>query len=125
MIFDSDINRTERAIRKSNWLAKDENKKDIIQIQDFSSNELEIEYKVSHITRGDYKRLDNLDEVSPEFQPANPVVFDIKNCVFNSMKDNQFLEKESEDYKAHQHLKLFRKISEKTINMNLKLQCSR
>ena len=33
------------------------------------------------ITLGDYGRLDNLDEVSLRIQPANPVVFDIKNNV--------------------------------------------
>jgi len=53
------------------------------------------------ITIGDYGRLDNLEEVSLRFQPANPVVFDIKNIVMMNLKSNQFSGKESEDYNAH------------------------
>jgi hypothetical protein len=46
------------------------------------------------ITLGDYGRLDNLDEVSLGFQPANLVVFDIKNSVMMNLKSNQFSGKE-------------------------------
>jgi len=53
------------------------------------------------ITLGDYRRLDNLDEVSLGFQPANPVVFDIKNSVTMNLKSNQFSSKEMKDYNAH------------------------
>jgi len=53
------------------------------------------------ITLGYYGRLDNLDEVSLGFQPAKPVVFDIKNNVLMNLKSNQFLGKETEDCNAH------------------------
>jgi hypothetical protein len=54
-----------------------------------------------HITLRDYGRLDNLEEVSLGFQPANPVVFDIKNNVMMNLKSNQFSGKELEDCNAH------------------------
>lgn len=53
-----------------------------------------------HITLGDYERLDNLDEVSLGFQLVNLVVFHIKNCVLNSLKDSKFSGKEFEDCNA-------------------------
>jgi hypothetical protein len=53
------------------------------------------------ITLGYYGRLDNLDEVSLGFQPANLVVFDIKYSVMMNLKSNQFLGKESEDCNSH------------------------
>ncbi|KEH15837.1 hypothetical protein MTR_0503s0010 [Medicago truncatula] len=55
----------------------------------------------SHITLGDYGRLDNLDEVLLGFQPANFVVFNIKNNVMLNLKYNQFSCKESEECNAH------------------------
>ena len=45
-----------------------------------------MEDEVPHITLGGYEILDNLDEVSLEFQHVNPMVFDINNCVLNSLK---------------------------------------
>jgi len=53
-----------------------------------------------HINLGDYGRLDNLDEVSLGFQPANPVVFYIKNIVMMNLKSNQFPSKETDDCNA-------------------------
>jgi len=53
------------------------------------------------ITLGDYERLDNLDDVSLGFQPANPTVFDIKNSVMMNLKSNQCSGKEMEDCNAH------------------------
>ena len=47
------------------------------------------------ITLGYYGRLDNLDEISLDFQPANLVVFDIKNNVMMNLKSNQFSGKET------------------------------
>jgi len=57
--------------------------------------------EVRRITLGDYWWLDNLNEISFGFQPANPVVFDIKNSVMMNLKSNQFLSKEMEDCNAH------------------------
>jgi len=54
-----------------------------------------------HITLGDYGRLDNLDEISLGFEPANPIVFDIKNNVLVNLKTNQFAGRDLEDCKAH------------------------
>jgi len=62
------------------------NEADTILIQNFWSDESEMEDEVPHITLGGYERLDNLDEVSLEFQHVNPMVFDINNCVLNSLK---------------------------------------
>ena len=53
------------------------------------------------ITLGDYGRLDNMDEVSLGFQPAKPVVFDIKNSVMIYLKSNPFSGKETDDCNAH------------------------
>jgi len=53
------------------------------------------------ITLGDYGRLDNIEEVSLGFQPANPVVFNIKNGFMLYLKSNQFSGKESEDCNTH------------------------
>jgi len=50
---------------------------------------------------GDYGRLDNLDEITLGFQPANPVVFDIKNSVLVNLKNNQFADRKVEDCNAH------------------------
>jgi len=58
------------------------------------------------ITLGDYGRLDNFEEVSFGFQPANPVVFDIKNNVMMNLKSNQFSGKESEDCNANLSINL-------------------
>jgi len=56
---------------------------------------------MERITLGDYGRLDNLDEVAQGFQPANPVFFDIKNSVLNTLKVNQFSGKDDEDCNIH------------------------
>lgn len=53
------------------------------------------------ITLGGYGRLDNLDEISLGFLPANPVVFDIKNSVLVNLKTNQFARRDLEDCNAH------------------------
>lgn len=41
-----------------------------------------------------------MDEGSLGFQPANPVVFDIKNRVMMNLKSNPFSSKETEDCNA-------------------------
>jgi hypothetical protein len=56
---------------------------------------------MQRVTLGDYKRLDNLDEVAQEFQPTNHVFFDIKNSVFTTLKENQYSIKEDEDCNIH------------------------
>jgi len=48
---------------------------------------------------GDHPRI-TLDEVSLGFQPANQVVFDIKNSVLVNLKTNQFTRRKSEDCNA-------------------------
>jgi len=59
-LFYSKIDKTTRAIRISMMIAKEEsNKATTISIQDFSSDESEME-EVSCITFGDYRRFDNL-----------------------------------------------------------------
>jgi len=47
------------------------------------------------ITVGDNGRLDKLEEISLGFQPANQVVFDIKNNVMMNLKSKKFSGKES------------------------------
>ena len=42
-----------------------------------------------------------MHEVSLGFQPANPVVFDIKNNVLMNLKSNQFSGKKTEDNNTH------------------------
>jgi len=99
--FDRDIDKIERALRRAALLAKVRTKQqETIPIQDYSSYESEMGEKHC-ITLGDYGRLDNLDEVSLGFQPANPVVFDIKNSVMMNLKSNPFSGKEMEDCNAH------------------------
>lgn len=59
-LFDSEIDKTIRAIRISMRIAKEEsNKAATISIQDFSSDESEME-EVSCITLGDNRRFDHL-----------------------------------------------------------------
>jgi len=93
--------KTERALWKAARLARERTEQqETIPIQDYSSEESEMrEYR--RITLGYYGRLDNLDEVSLGFQPANPVVFDIKNIVMVNLKSNQFSGMETEDFNAH------------------------
>jgi len=52
-------------------------------------------------TTVDYGRVDNLDKVSHGFQPANTMLFEIKNSVMMNLKSNQFSSKETEDCNAH------------------------
>lgn len=66
---------------------------EIIPIHDYSSDESEIGDENPRISRRDYVRMDNLDEVSLWFQHAYPVVFEIKNNVMSNLKSNQFLAK--------------------------------
>ena len=54
-----------------------------------------------HITIGDYRRLKTLGEIFLGFQPANPLVFDIKYSELNTLKADQFSGEESKDYKAN------------------------
>jgi len=61
----------------------------------FCSNEFHSNHP--RLTLGDYRRLDNLDEISLGFQPANLVVFDIKNSVLVNLKSNQFAARDLED----------------------------
>jgi len=101
MQFDPDIDKTERALRKAVRLAKERTvQHKTTPIQNYSSDESEMG-ELSRITLGDYGWLDNLDEVSLAFQPANPVVFGIKNSVMMNLKSNQFSGKETEDCNAH------------------------
>lgn len=96
------IDKTGRALRKTTQIAKEmTEQKETIRIQQYSSDESEIGDENPRITLRNYGRLDNLDKLSLGFQPANHVVFNIKNSVIINLKSNQFLGKESEDRNAH------------------------
>ncbi|KAK2415945.1 hypothetical protein QL285_038382 [Trifolium repens] len=41
-------------------------------------------------TLGDYGQRNNAGDANMGFQPINPVSFDIKNTVFNALKENQY-----------------------------------
>jgi len=86
--FYPNMDKTERALRKAARIAREmtEQRKPI-PIQDSSSEESEMgDHPL--ITLGIYGRLDNLEEVSLGFQPANSVGF--KNSVMMNLKSNQF-----------------------------------
>jgi len=101
LYFDPDMDKTEQALRRAAQLARERTyQQETIPIQDYSSDESEMGEE-HRITLGNYGRLDNLNEVSLGFQPANPVVFDIKNNVLVNLKSNQFLGKETDDCNAH------------------------
>jgi len=88
--FNPDIDKTERALRKAAWITREiAEQPKTISFQDCSSDEFEMGEE-HRITLWDSGRLDNLEEVSLEFQPANSVVFDIENVVMMSLKSNQF-----------------------------------
>ena len=98
MHFDIFIDKTERALRKAVRIARERREQqEIIPIPDYSSDESEMGEE-HRVTLGDYGRLGNLEEVSLGFQPANPLVFDIKNIVMMNLESNPFSGKEREDY---------------------------
>jgi len=66
-----------------------------------STSEISPTCKRKDRTIVDYGRLHNLDKVSLGFQPANPMMFEIKNTVIMNLKTNQFSSKETEDCNAH------------------------
>jgi hypothetical protein len=56
---------------------------------------------IERITLGDYRRLNNIDEVTQRFQPVNPILFNIKHSVIVALRKKQFSGREFEDYNAH------------------------
>lgn len=71
LLFYSDIDKTIlKAIREATIAP-------LPSLSDFSSDEEMGEPE--RITLWNYKRLDNIDEVTQGFQPVNPVHFDIKH----------------------------------------------
>jgi len=97
LLFNSNINKTKRAIRKSK--RREEVVVPLPNLSDFSSNK-EIG-DMECITLGDYGRLDNIDEVAQGFQLVNPLHFDIKYPVLSALRENQFLGRVFEDCNAH------------------------
>ena len=68
-------------------------------LSDFSSDDKIGD--MEHITLGDDRRFNNLDEVVQRFQLENSVFFDIKNVVLTTLKENKFPGKESKYCNAH------------------------
>lgn len=65
--FDFDFDKTEIAIRKAIWEAREATTVPLPSFSDLSSNEEMGEPK--RIALGDCRRLDNIDEVTQGFQP--------------------------------------------------------
>jgi len=56
LLFNSNINKTERALRKAAWIAKEMTKqKESILIQDYSSDESDMRDENPHITLENYE----------------------------------------------------------------------
>jgi len=77
LLFDSDIDKIERAIQKVIQEAREAAVIPLPSLSDFSSDEEMGE--LERVTLGDHGNLDNINEVTQGFQLVNPNLFVIKH----------------------------------------------
>ncbi|GAU38817.1 hypothetical protein TSUD_163920 [Trifolium subterraneum] len=113
LLFDPEIEKTAKANRKAARLARQaarlasgiqETSEEESSSPHTSDDETESMAGVNpppRRTLGDYGQATNGQNANLGFQPANPVSFDIKNTVLNSLKENQYSGAESECPNIH------------------------
>ncbi|MCH92537.1 putative athila retroelement ORF1 protein, partial [Trifolium medium] len=110
--YDPEIERTARANRKAEKLAKEAARLARLEQEEaeasfYNSEEEHIEMAEANPpppprrTIGDYGQRNNGEVANQDFQPTNPVTFDIKNTVLTALKENQYSVSESQCPNLH------------------------